>query len=51
MVQLLQGVWVGDVPAIIGSIDPCFSCTDRVTFIRDGKAESVDTRSLGRGKW
>jgi formate hydrogenlyase subunit 5 len=51
MVQLLQGVWVGDVPAIIGSIDPCFSCTDRVTFVKDGKAESVDPRSLGRVRW
>lgn len=50
MVQLLQGVWVGDVPAIIGSIDPCFSCTDRVTLLKEDKSESVDLRSLGRIK-
>jgi formate hydrogenlyase subunit 5 len=50
MVRLLQGVWVGDVPAIIGSIDPCFSCTDRVTVIKGGKAEILDTRTLGGGK-
>jgi Ni,Fe-hydrogenase III large subunit len=47
MVQLLQGVWVGDVPAIIGSIDPCFSCTDRVTLLKGGNVEIMDLRSLG----
>jgi Ni,Fe-hydrogenase III large subunit/Ni,Fe-hydrogenase III component G len=50
MVQLLQGIWVGDVPAIIGSIDPCFSCTDRVTLLKGSNVEVQDLRSLGGGK-
>jgi Ni,Fe-hydrogenase III large subunit len=47
MVQLIQNSWVGDVPAIMGSIDPCFSCTDRATVIKDNKKSVVDVRTLG----
>jgi formate hydrogenlyase subunit 5 len=35
MLKLIQGSYVGDVPAIMGSIDPCYSCTDRVTVHKD----------------
>jgi Ni,Fe-hydrogenase III large subunit/Ni,Fe-hydrogenase III component G len=51
MMQLVQGVYVGDVPAIIGTIDPCYSCTDRVTLIKGDKSEVLDMRSLGARKW
>ncbi len=37
MLKLIQGSFVGDVPAIMGSVDPCFSCTDRVTVHKDFK--------------
>jgi Ni,Fe-hydrogenase III large subunit len=47
MLGLIQGGWVGDVPAIIGSIDPCFSCTDRVTIVKNDKKSVVDMRTLG----
>ncbi|HEY3421624.1 MAG TPA: NADH-quinone oxidoreductase subunit C [Methanocellaceae archaeon] len=47
LVRLIPGCWVGDVPAIMGSIDPCFSCTDRVTIIKDNSQSVVDMRSLG----
>lgn len=47
MLQLVQGVYVGDVPAIIGSIDPCFSCTDRVTVIKNDKPEVKRLHELG----
>jgi Ni,Fe-hydrogenase III large subunit len=50
MLRLIQGGWVGDVPAIIGSIDPCFSCTDRVTVIRNNKASVVEVRTMGGRK-
>ncbi|WOX55470.1 NADH-quinone oxidoreductase subunit C [Methanoculleus palmolei] len=33
MLNLIKGSTIGDVPVIIGSIDPCFSCTDRVTTL------------------
>jgi Ni,Fe-hydrogenase III large subunit len=37
-----------DFPIILGSIDPCFSCTDRVEVIdvRSGKAAMMDAREL-----
>ena len=35
MLQLIHGSYVADVPAIMGSIDPCYSCTDRVTVHKD----------------
>lgn len=50
MLMMMYGVHVGDVPAIIGSIDPCYSCTDRLTIIKDGKSESVDMRTLAGGR-
>lgn len=30
---MLRGNTVADAPLIVGSIDPCYSCTDRVTFV------------------
>ncbi|WP_052074718.1 NADH-quinone oxidoreductase subunit C [Shewanella mangrovi] len=30
---MLRGNTVSDAPLIIGSLDPCYSCTDRVTFV------------------
>jgi len=47
MVRLMQGCFVADVPAIIGSVDPCFSCTDRVTIVKGNEQSIVDMRSLG----
>ena len=29
---MLRGNTVSDAPLIIGSLDPCYSCTDRVTW-------------------
>lgn len=37
MLKLLQGSYVADAPAIMGSIDPCYSCTDRVSVHKDAK--------------
>ncbi|MEF2071150.1 hydrogenase large subunit [Consotaella aegiceratis] len=30
---MLRGNTVSDAPVIVGSLDPCYSCTDRVTFV------------------
>ncbi len=32
---LLRGHTLADAPIIVGSIDPCYSCTDRMMVIRD----------------
>lgn len=34
MLNLIRGSTLGDVPVIIGSIDPCFSCTDRMIILK-----------------
>ena len=31
--EILKGHTISDVPVIIASLDPCFSCTDRMTII------------------
>jgi Ni,Fe-hydrogenase III large subunit/NADH:ubiquinone oxidoreductase subunit C len=29
----IRGGYVADIPSVMGSLDPCFSCTDRMEFI------------------
>jgi len=50
MLRLMEGSQIGDVPAIMSSIDPCFSCTDRVVIVKDGRKSVVDVRTLGGRK-
>jgi len=35
VVESLKGGYVADIPITIASIDPCFSCTDRMVRLRD----------------
>jgi len=44
--DMLRGYSVADAPIIIGSIDPCMSCTDRLTRIEDVKTSKVTILSL-----
>ncbi|WP_064607958.1 hydrogenase large subunit [Photobacterium sp. J15] len=37
---MLRGNTVADAPLIIGSLDPCYSCTDRVTIVDTRKKRS-----------
>lgn len=37
---MLRGANVADAPLIIGSLDPCYSCTDRVTIVDTKKRRS-----------
>ncbi len=48
---MLRGVDLADAPITIASIDPCFSCTDRVTRInvRSGKVEILPIKVLSGG--
>ncbi|HJX24338.1 MAG TPA: nickel-dependent hydrogenase large subunit [Candidatus Bathyarchaeia archaeon] len=32
--KMLSDSYIADVPIILAGIDPCFSCTDRVTFVK-----------------
>ncbi|MEH2921317.1 hydrogenase-4 component G [Samsonia erythrinae] len=38
---MLRGNTVSDAPLIIGSLDPCYSCTDRVTLVDVNKCKST----------
>ena len=44
------GCQIADIPIIAASIDPCFSCTDRMTVIKDGKRKIVSARELKSGR-
>jgi len=48
LLYMLRGQHLADAPAIIASIDPCFSCTDRVLVInlRYGTKRYVTLRKL-----
>lgn len=37
---IIQGCYIADIPAVLGSLDPCFSCTDRMAFkdTRNGRS-------------
>jgi Ni,Fe-hydrogenase III large subunit/Ni,Fe-hydrogenase III component G len=47
---MLRGNTVSDAPLIVASIDPCYSCTDRVTMIdiRKGKSTTVPYKEIER---
>lgn len=44
--EMLRGYSVADAPIIIGSIDPCMSCTDRLARIEDVRTNRVTILSL-----
>ncbi|MBS7249110.1 MAG: nickel-dependent hydrogenase large subunit [Candidatus Freyarchaeota archaeon] len=47
---MLKGEYIADVPITIASIDPCLSCTDRITFVDTQKEKTwtMDLESLRR---
>jgi len=43
---LLENMVIGDVPVILHSIDPCFSCMERVIVVKDKKREVMDEHAF-----
>lgn len=39
--KILVGKRIGDIPVIIASLDPCFSCLERILVAKNGKTESL----------
>ncbi|MFA5364756.1 MAG: NADH-quinone oxidoreductase subunit C [Candidatus Bathyarchaeia archaeon] len=39
----IRGSYIADIPSVMGSLDPCFSCTDRMVF--------VDTQKNKKWNW
>ncbi len=35
--ERLKGGYIADIPIVLAGIDPCFSCTDRMTFVDEEK--------------
>ncbi len=48
---MLRGVRLADAPVVISSIDPCFSCTDRLVVIdaHSGRRRIVSFRQAAKG--
>ncbi len=46
--ELLQGVVVGDVPVILASLDPCFSCLERILVEKNGKVSELKENEFRR---
>ncbi|MCS7139853.1 MAG: nickel-dependent hydrogenase large subunit [Candidatus Nezhaarchaeota archaeon] len=48
--EMLKGGYIADIPAALVSIDPCFSCNDRLAIvdINSGMGRIVDIFSLAR---
>jgi len=48
--EMLKGGYIADIPAALVSIDPCFSCTDRVALVdvRTSKKVITDLHTLAR---
>ncbi|MBL7100504.1 MAG: nickel-dependent hydrogenase large subunit [Nanoarchaeota archaeon] len=40
--KLLIGKEIGDIPVIISSFDPCFSCMERMIIVKNGKKEVLN---------
>lgn len=47
---MLEGEQLADLPVIVSSADPCFSCCDRITLIDEnkGSVKIVDEAWLKR---
>ncbi|MEM3429638.1 MAG: NADH-quinone oxidoreductase subunit C [Candidatus Bathyarchaeia archaeon] len=46
--NMLKGYTLADAPIIIGSIDPCYSCTDRIIVIRDSESPKAQEEATER---
>jgi len=47
-IPMLKGEQLADIPIIVASIDPCMSCTDRVSVMQDGSFGYLTKEELTR---
>lgn len=47
-IPMLLGQQIADIPIIAASIDPCMSCTNRVTMVKNKKSSVMDGETLHR---
>ncbi|MFQ6020402.1 MAG: nickel-dependent hydrogenase large subunit [Candidatus Aenigmatarchaeota archaeon] len=46
--HILKGCEIGDIPVVVGSLDPCFSCLERIMIVKDGKEEYLTEKQFRR---
>ncbi len=46
--KILLNREIGDIPVIVGSLDPCFSCLERVMVVKNGKTEILNEEQFRR---
>jgi len=46
--KILLNREIGDIPVIVGSLDPCFSCMERMIIAKDGKIEVLNEEQFRR---
>ncbi|MDQ1280276.1 MAG: rane-bound hydrogenase subunit alpha, partial [Thermoproteota archaeon] len=51
LLRMFKDCYVADIPAILVSIDPCFSCTDRMTLIDTSNGNSRSLTMNDLRKW
>jgi membrane-bound hydrogenase subunit alpha len=47
-IPMLLGQQIADIPIVAASIDPCMSCTNRVTLVQDSRSNRIDGETLHR---
>jgi membrane-bound hydrogenase subunit alpha len=47
-IPMLLGQQIADIPIVAASIDPCMSCTNRVTIVSDARTSVADREMLHR---
>jgi Ni,Fe-hydrogenase III large subunit len=45
MMEMLKGIYIADLPIVVDAIDPCLSCSQRIT-ITDYSTGNRDTTTL-----
>ena len=45
-VPMLKGQQIADIPIVAASTDPCMSCTNRVTVVKDNTTISLNKEEL-----
>ena len=45
---VLKGLEIGDIPVVIGSLDPCFSCMERILVEKDSKIRLLNEKQFRR---
>jgi len=46
--EALKGAEIGDIPVVVGSLDPCFACMERILVEKDSKVRMFNEKQFRR---